>query len=634
MDAIADLARRHGIAPERALPLSGALPCADGAAVTPHLCLAGADLWLLGADRERGVRIDVLAADPLRYTTRRLGDTLTVGAHVLGIPRGRGHEVKLLLATARFRRSGPPHRATPDPGAAPVPLMDPRAAPLRPVDTMWLAELLAPGEPLLAWLETDTHVPLLSSILGPIRVPWRFYMTDTRAGLVAISPVGDVRYQGFAPGATMTVRGSLARTQVHMGGVEWRAARRDRGAYEALACLAHLTGAERLVALVAGAGAGVVAGAGAAVPAARQAQIDLALTEHLIRLAVTSRGPLQDPAREARRVLAPGGLTAPEAATHTPPAPRVHALPPGTVEAALQHPAARDGRALALLQGLLARAERPDRAALTAYCERPGARHQDARAALRDAAVALGVPGIEGYLSRGDKAIGARAYEGRPPFLVLGARHLDPSSEFAMSPAELRFLVGAEVAHLRFGHTRVTSDDVWLGAWEHGKAGLDLLFTALPGLRGIRLVDRLGSLLDAYRIPVLGKALERAGNAIMERRRARRQPGAEHIAPAYEDLLAAHRAMQLTADRAGLLLCGDLRSAIRAMFLSRAAYRAELPVAEHYGLATTLARSDHRGEILFQELAIRVAALVAFSLSPEHRDARHALHHGPAQHAP
>ena len=110
---------------------------------------------------------------------------------------------------------------------------------------------------------------------------------------------------------------------------------------------------------------------------------------------------------------------------------------------------------------------------------------------------------------------------------------------------------------------------MWNGAWQTGRSGLDLLFTTLPVLRGIRLVDRIQDLLDLYRIPVVGKVLERGMNKVFEKRRARllESPEAVHIAPAYEDLLAAHRAMQLTADRAGLLLCGDLRSAIRSIFV-------------------------------------------------------------------
>ncbi|HWN67210.1 MAG TPA: hypothetical protein VNM90_06195, partial [Haliangium sp.] len=357
------------------------------------------------------------------------------------------------------------------------------------------------------------------------------------------------------------------------------------------------------------------------------AMLEPLVPAHAARLATAATGELSAAAREAHAVLLPGGLEV----QAEPALPAVRALPARVIDEVIQHPSTRRSGVLAGVESLLARMERPDRAVLTSYCERlDSGQHMAALAALRDAAMALGVPGIDGYLSRGDKSIGARAYEGRPPFLLLGVRHLERGSDLAMGPAELRFLIGAEVAHLRFGHTRLTSEDVWTGAWQTGRAGLDLLFVTLPALRGIHLVDRIQDLLDLYRIPVVGKVLERGVGRVLDKRRGRLEgsPEAVHIAPAYEDLLAAHRAMQLTADRAGLLFAGDLRSAIRAIFRSRAEYRAELPIAEHYGLGEALTRSDHRGEILFQDLAIRIAALIAFFLSPEHRDARRALHGG------
>lgn len=817
MNPVAGFLEREGLpAPQRVIRLAGALRDAGGRALVPHLVLVDDDALLVGADGAGGVRIDVLAAQPLRYVAGRLSDTLIVGAHELGVPVGRADAVKQLLATARLRRS-----ARPEP--APPPLGERFVSNLRPADRLWLATFLEPDEPLLAWLATDSNVVLASELGGSVPAAWRFVLTSQRAGLVAISAVGDVRFDALPPDTAMTVTSSLAalgRAHVQAGALTWRTTWRNREDHETLAPLVALPAPERLLAFAAvcwraGKGSGaaraeargvlalpaiathplaalarvvVLAGAqapderadtgridravrelrrrtadssvladwadtwrlpdaarvsllerlladagddaatawalpfhrrlhqrllaGAREPAA-QAAIDLALAEHLhragahdemtallqarlaalpapelgdlvppapahggaseggrtvrarmyallvaarpddpvrsddsaplrpapllalamleplvpahvARLAELATGEVAARAREAHRVLLPGGLEAPAPVSTAP----VHALPPGIVNQVIEHPSTRRGGVLAGLQNLLARVERPDRSVLTSYCERlDSGRHQPALTALRDAAMALGVPGIDGYLSRGDKSIGARAYEGRPPFLLLGVSHLEPGDALAMAPAELRFLIGAEVAHLRFGHTRLTSEDVWNGAWQTGRSGVDLLFTTLPVLRGIRLVDRIQDLLDLYRIPVVGKVLERGMNKVFEKRRARQleAPEAVHIAPAYEDLLAAHRAMQLTADRAGLLLCGDLQSAIRAIFRSRAEYRAELPIAEHFGLAEALTRSDQRGEILFQDLAIRIAALIAFYLSPECREAERAL---------
>ena len=75
--------------------------------------------------------------------------------------------------------------------------------------------------------------------------------------------------------------------------------------------------------------------------------------------------------------------------------------------------------------------------------------------------------------------------------------------------------------------------------------------------------------------------------------------------------------MQLTADRAGLTICGDLRAAVEAIFLSTAENRAELPLVRRHGLVTALGRRDGQGGLLNQALAIRLAALFSFYLSSD-----------------
>src|SRR5690606_10572073 len=113
-----------------------------------------------------------------------------------------------------------------------------------------------------------------------------------------------------------------------------------------------------------------------------------------------------------------------------------------------------------------------------------------AAAALADASLVLGVKGVAAYISHGDKAVGVRGYDGAPPFLVIGGRHLEPKSDFFLHPWELRFAVASEVAHLRFQHARVTTSDVWSGALEKGRLGVDLLLGMIPVLRGVDVIDR------------------------------------------------------------------------------------------------------------------------------------------------
>ena len=82
-------------------------------------------------------------------------------------------------------------------------------------------------------------------------------------------------------------------------------------------------------------------------------------------------------------------------------------------------------------------------------------------------------------------------------------------------------------------------------------------------------------------------------------------------------LVAAHRVMQHTADRAGLLLSGDLQASIRAAFLTHTRLSRELPVAEGQGLAACLSRTQGEDALLLPDLAVRVAALVSFYLSDD-----------------
>jgi hypothetical protein len=83
--------------------------------------------------------------------------------------------------------------------------------------------------------------------------------------------------------------------------------------------------------------------------------------------------------------------------------------------------------------------------------------------------------------------------------------------------------------------------------------------------------------------------------------------------------------MQITADRAGLVLCGDLGAAIRAIFLVQGHLRSELMVAERVGLAESLARKDASGRPLFANLGVRIAALTAFWLSDDYARLRGAI---------
>jgi hypothetical protein len=345
-------------------------------------------------------------------------------------------------------------------------------------------------------------------------------------------------------------------------------------------------------------------------------------------LSDAAKGDLAERTERTIRMLEPRGLNADGAGALQDS--EISELGRFSIEQLLCHPLVREGGALlGRLQALLAAVPAPDSGVLRDYCESLALeRHPDAASALRDAGRAFGVPDVHAYVSRGNKSVGLRVYEGTPPFVLIGVRHLEGDPEFTMTRAELRYAIGAEVAHLRYGHARVTSSEVWAGALSKSKQGLDFALGVLPILKGWRFADKVSHVFTRIPLAAARRVLDGAGSFSGRVRSglmivpSPRPINDGVLSRINEELVAAHRVMQLTADRAGLLLAGDLRSAVRGLLLLRRDHRQLLIEAEREGLDTLLARRDPGGSIEHQDLAIRVGALIAFYLSDDYEKLR------------
>lgn len=339
------------------------------------------------------------------------------------------------------------------------------------------------------------------------------------------------------------------------------------------------------------------------------------------RLAEPAHADPRDPA--IRRVLDAQGLAA---GGSTPAAPEA-ALPPQLIEGALIHPLARGPSSLvAGAQKLIALAKEPDHGALSDYCEAlNSAEHPEAGRALDAARLAFALPSLHGYVSRGKKAIGLRGYDAETPYLLLGKAHLDPTSPFRMSEAELFFAFGAETLHLKLGQTRVTSNEVWAGALAHTKGGVELVLGVLPLLKGIPLGAGVSKILERLPEPALRRGLEALARFERGRRKAP-SPGSAHgaLSQINENLVAAHRLMQMSADRAGLVLSGDLRSSLRGLLLVRSDYRALLEAMEKRDAVSVLL-GDDGSEAMRADLIVRVAALLEFYAGDDYLTLRRCL---------
>ncbi len=296
------------------------------------------------------------------------------------------------------------------------------------------------------------------------------------------------------------------------------------------------------------------------------------------------------------------------------------------LENRIQHPIAREGGLMGKLQGMLARAEIPDASALRQFCERLN-NQPEILAVMRHAAAFLDMEAPEVFISRGDKDVGIRSFEGKPSFVLIGGEHLNPQSRFSLSSGELRFGLASELAHIKYGHTRATPADIREGVLDKGFAVVGGIVSMLPFLsKAGKLMagsGRLAAALKSLSIEKLHKVTDTAGSARTWAKKMKRAPKkqderATFITAVGEELVEAARVMQLTADRAGLLFCGDLKSAVRYMFLARPDYQTELALVEEKGLEVLAARCSDDGVTSYDNLLLRIAWLLHFYLSEEY----------------
>lgn len=334
----------------------------------------------------------------------------------------------------------------------------------------------------------------------------------------------------------------------------------------------------------------------------------------------------------------------------------------------LRHPFARKGNILGKLQGALAKTATPDFDHMRQFCKKATAGGEQLIIdIIGQCCLALGLRVVPAYISHGEKSVGIRAFEANPNFILVGAKHLETDSVYFLSPLELTFAIVTELSHLKFKHSRVTSRAVFDGSLEKGKFAVETIATLLPFLKFIpinkimsqrktyqiiRSVVPLSLLKKIYSVEDGRQLISKVGTDISpllvagsdsikklkkgivmttsqvesiinpkegtNRFIAADEDVSEDISPSNDKLVVAHRVMQLTADRAGLVFCGDIKSAVRSMFLTSRTYQPELYIAERNDLVTCLRRCDEKGNYLLQDLAIRIGSLISFFLSGDY----------------
>jgi len=297
------------------------------------------------------------------------------------------------------------------------------------------------------------------------------------------------------------------------------------------------------------------------------------------------------------------------------------------IENRLQHPAARKGGSFSALQTWLATVKIPDFSMIKSYSEPLNTKnYPEINNIVTDIKVAFNLEGLETFISRGDKSVGITSFEATIPFLIIGGEHLNPESQYYLTLSEIKFAIGLELAHLYFKHSRITSTDVWRGTMEKSIFVVDALLSVLPvvGILGksfgyFEKLKSFASLLQKSEklTNITSKSqivLNSTNQAVNVYKNVIKKDNIEKE----QEFLAISRLMQLTADRAGLLFCGDIKSALRAIFLTAKKNAVELPTIERYGLEKFILKQDSEENFVNQEISLRIANLFSFYLSDDY----------------
>lgn len=259
----------------------------------------------------------------------------------------------------------------------------------------------------------------------------------------------------------------------------------------------------------------------------------------------------------------------------------------------------------------------PPRAELVRGLERlTTTTHPELTAQISALCARLEIAAPHAYLFRGEGAFGCSAWATKPPVLLIGADHLSDGPR-ALSADALGFLLAVELVHLACEHPVLTFDTNLRGAsttmyrafGRFAGTAEDLVnvVTLLPGVDQLAKLQRV--ILLSRRVFAARTAVDKASgvaSTVLDWLGI-----AQDAAPASgvgrEGLAGATLAFRMQADRAALLLTGDLAAATDAILRASSQSLAHAARTKEHGLAAVLEDAGPPAE------ALRLAALVSFA---------------------
>ncbi len=286
----------------------------------------------------------------------------------------------------------------------------------------------------------------------------------------------------------------------------------------------------------------------------------------------------------------------------------------------LQHPSVLKKGSFYKIGKWISEIKTDDYSSIKKYSEKitPEA-HNTLFAVLKNTANVFGYENIEFYISKGERNDEIIGYEGNPPFLIIGYEFLKRESKLYMNLSELQFTAASEIAHIFFKHTKLSSKDVWRGLIEKGSFVADAALSVIPlagffteTVKNVSKLNMLTKILQNTAVGITsGKSAYDTAIKLTEYLKRKDKSKKEKE----KSLIAVSRLMQFTADKAGLLLCGNLASAVKAVLISEKFEKDPFEEIKNTSLKDFLMKQNSDGTYKYQKTALRIANLYSFWLS-------------------
>ncbi|MCB9677313.1 MAG: hypothetical protein H6737_19535 [Alphaproteobacteria bacterium] len=234
-------------------------------------------------------------------------------------------------------------------------------------------------------------------------------------------------------------------------------------------------------------------------------------------------------------------------------------------------------------------------------------------AAISSLSEALGIEPPATYLFRGDGAWGLSAWPTEPPLVLVGHDHLEDEHPMGMHREALAFALAVELVHLAARHPLLAFDGGLVGtsrsvyqAFGRYAGAAETVMDVVTLLPGVDQIAKIQTIIKLSRRVFTARSVVDKTTGFAETGMSLLGWGSDPEQSVGRRFQGAAIQFRIQADRAALLLTGDLHGAIEAILLGQPGKRLQLEKARSEGLVAVIRQLD-------EDTAMRLASLLEYA---------------------